>query len=377
MIFRRASAPVLLYVLHSGNLYGTERMALATLDGLDEYATRVVVAPGPTETASVTDAARAAGYETVTFRSRWQLVRSILAWCLRHRTIDVIGVGVGSSKMCHYLGRLLNVRMRQLHVAHGGTGDAWSYANKRPLNSIPIRVIAVSDFVRRKLIEHGVRPDSISVIDNFLSDAQLKEYGRRAPYAGPPEALPRRPDPSSIKVAVVSRVDHVKKIDLLISAIETHGLANFRFDIYGTGADLETLKKRSAAMPNVCFHGYVSDVKQRLIDADLLLHLCPVEPFGLVVLEAFSSRLVVCVPDAGGTASLVEDGVCGLKFGADRAEAVSDVLHRFAGLAPERMQSLADAGAAALQHRFAQTEGIRRYRQALAATAASPGGHPA
>ncbi len=361
----RSDAPVLLYILHSGNLYGTERMALATLEGLDDYATRVVVAPKPSETASVTEAARAAGYRTVTFHTRWQLFRGVLPWFLRHSTIDVIGVGVGSSMICHALGRLLGVRLRQLQVAHGGTDDAWSYASKKPLNAIPIGVVAVSEFVRQKLMQYGVRADSIRVIDNFLSRSQLGEYSRRAPYDG---AGARPPRQARVRVAVVSRVDKIKKIDLLIDAVETHGLADFQFDIYGTGTELAALETRSASLPNVRFHGYVSDVKNRLAEADVLLHLCPVEPFGLVILEAFLTGLVVVVPDAGGAGSLVDDGVTGLRFGADRPDEIAAVLERFRTLPPARMQALADAGAAALEQRFSQAEGIRRYRQALAST---------
>ena len=39
----------LIYALHSGNLYGTERMALATLAGLsgDEFAPWLIAPPGP------------------------------------------------------------------------------------------------------------------------------------------------------------------------------------------------------------------------------------------------------------------------------------------------------------------------------------------
>jgi hypothetical protein len=41
------SRPALLYALHSGNLYGTERMALATLEGLlDEFDPIVFAPPG-------------------------------------------------------------------------------------------------------------------------------------------------------------------------------------------------------------------------------------------------------------------------------------------------------------------------------------------
>ena len=364
----RSAAPVLLYILHSGNLYGTERMALATMEGLDEYAVRVLIAPPPSETGSALEAAKEAGFQTLTFGTRWQLLRGVAAWFLRHRSIDVIGVGVGSSLVCHALGRLLGVRLRQLQVAHGGNEDSWAYASKHRLNAIPIGIVAVSDFVRQKLLQYGVRADSISVIDNFLSDRQRREYGRRPPYAGPGA---RSPDPARLRVAVVSRVDPIKRVELLVRAAELHGLESFQFDIYGTGLELDRLRQRSAGLPNIRFHGYVSDVKHRLESADLLLHLCPEEPFGLVILEAFLSRLVVVVPDSGGAGSLVDDGRSGFRFKANDPDDLHRLLETVRALDPASLERIAAAGADALDSRFAHQEGIRRYRLAFAAAAAS------
>jgi glycosyltransferase involved in cell wall biosynthesis len=356
----------MLYLLHSGNLYGTERMALATLLGLTEYDRRVVFAPRPYGDGSVAEAAREAGLEAITVETRWDLVRRLLPWFLRYRAIDVIGTGVAQSFICYFLAKLFFVRLRQLQVTHGGTSDLHAYGRKRLLNRIPIGVVAVSDFVRERLIQHGVRPDAVHVVNNFLIEGPQQTTVERGSYLGD-GARPRPVEPSRVKVAVVSRVDAIKRIDLLVEAVESGVLAHFDFDIYGTGTDIDTLRARAARHANVRFHGFVGDVQGRLAEADLLLHLCPEEPFGLVVLEAFRAGLVVVVPDAGGAGGLVEDGVNGLRFRAGDAADLCRVLLAARQLPAAVMQRLADAGRAALEQRYCQREGVRGYRSALQA----------
>lgn len=368
MNFRRSPTRVILYILHCGSMYGTERMALATLEGMGHYEKRVVVAPPTWEVHSVADAARAAGYESVTFKGRLSLIMSLVPWMLRYRAIDVIGTGVVHNAVCYVLGKVFRVKLRQLHVAHGGTLD--SYARKSALNHIPVRTVAVSGFVRDALIRHGVQADDIVVIDNFLSTAQRRVHGCRPPYRA--EATGSRPvNRAQVRIVVVSRLDLIKKVSVLVKAVATHGLHEFQFDIYGTGSEIDRLKASSAAMPNVRIHGYTSEVKERLQEADLLLHLCPEEPFGLVVLEGFLSRLVVVVPDSGGAGALIEDGVTGLRFNADNADDLARVLRAARSMNDTELQRLADAGNSTLDKQFSPIEGARRYKQALEGDSAS------
>jgi glycosyltransferase involved in cell wall biosynthesis len=362
MRFSRDRSPVLLYILHCGNLYGTERMALATLEGLGEYGRRVVVAPPPGSGASVSEAAARAGYETVVFDRRLGLLKSLLPWFLRHRSIDVIGTGVVHTMACHLLGKVFGVKVRQLHVSHGGTPSALD--RKQALNRLPVVMVAVSDFVRAQLIERGVRAEAIDVISNFLSEAQCRQEPKRPAY-DPALRAARPVDPARVRVAIVSRVDAIKRVDVLVEAVERHGLEGFTFDIYGAGQDSNALRQRAARLVNVHFHGFVSDIHERLADADFLLHLCPEEPFGLVVLEAFLGAVVAIVPDTGGAGDLVEDGANGLRFRANDVDDLVRVL-RAAALRPGReLQRMADAGGAALGTRYAQSEGVQRYRRAF------------
>jgi alpha-1,6-mannosyltransferase len=102
--------------------------------------------------------------------------------------------------------------------------------------------------------------------------------------------------------------------------------------LFGDGPERAALERR--APPGVRFPGFERD-RQRLAtalaSADLLLHGCPYETFGLSVAEAVASGLPVVVPDQGGAAESV-DLTCGERYasldGAACAAAVERLLAR-------------------------------------------------
>jgi glycosyltransferase involved in cell wall biosynthesis len=188
----------------------------------------------------VLESAREAGYSAVPYCTRAEFVRALLPWLLRYRHVDMIGTGVAQSFISYALSMLLAVRLTQLHVAHGGADDWQSYGRLRRLNRIPVRLIAISEFVRDKLIEHGLRRDRVRVIENFIL-AEENGVPTRPPFdPSQPGALPV--GVRHTRVAVVSRIDPIKRIDLLFEAVARPGLEDLVFDVYGTGAEFDTLR---------------------------------------------------------------------------------------------------------------------------------------
>jgi glycosyltransferase involved in cell wall biosynthesis len=116
---------------------------------------------------------------------------------------------------------------------------------------------------------------------------------------------------------------------------------------------------------NVVFEGYRSDVDQQLAKSDLLLHLCPEEPFGLVMLEAMAARVPVLAPDRGGAGLLIEHGVTGLHFVANEAESLADALTKLCDAEPEHLNALVSAASAVLATRFSERERLRDYRHLI------------
>ncbi|MEM1248638.1 MAG: glycosyltransferase [Acidobacteriota bacterium] len=348
-----AGRPLLVYALHSSNLYGTERMALATAEGLSsEYRCLFLLPPGP----AAAEAERL-GFDVLCFNSKTELCRQVGSVLRHHRSLAFCATGIVHSLAVV----LVNVWFRRdvvhLHLVHGGTDERLSYGRKKLLRRWKIKLVAVSDFVRERLLAHGVPEERIAVVENFLPHSFL-------------ESAPHRPSFESDgvrRVVVVSRVDPIKRVDLLLDAFDQRPeLGDLQVDVYGSGWDLEALRERAEQdHSNVIFHGFVEDVHERLVAADLLLHLCPVEPFGLVILEAMAVGVPVLVPDRGGAGSLVEDGVSGFKFSANSIEDLGRRLVELRGAEATRLEGVRAAARRLLATRYSSDGRLDEYRRLL------------
>jgi glycosyltransferase involved in cell wall biosynthesis len=349
----------LLYLLHSGNLYGTERMALVTLEGLRDQLQPVLFAPpGP-----VHAAAQAAGIATHVFNGSLDLLKQLPGF-LRGRTrIAICATGVSHSLI--FL--LLNLRFRlpnvHLHLVHGGTDERLSYGRKKLLNFLPVTLVAVSEFVRERLLAHGVRPAQIQVLENFLPDAQIATTLQR----------PRFNLAGIRNVLVVSRVDPIKRLDVLLDALDiAPSLQRLTIRILGTGWDLDTLRERARAYPNVTFVGFSEQVAEELAASDVLLHCCPVEPFGLAILEAMAAKVPVLLPDQGGASSLIpscnlaDDAVAGLHFTANDPQDLAQQLNRLQAATAEQLNRMADNAEQRLWQQYSSQARLQAYREQFA-----------
>lgn len=349
--------PKLLYVLHSGNLYGTERMALATIQGLRDMADPVLLAPPG---AALQEAARF-DIETVPFHSTRQLIPALGKQLSRARAVAFFATGVVHSLGFIALNSLLQRPFVHVHLVHGGTDERLSYGRKRWLNGRAVILVAVSEFVKQRLLAHGVRETQVRVIENFLPDEQVNSVPRRKRFTR--DGIDR--------VILVSRVDPIKRIDLLLDMLDQHpDLRKLTYDVYGTGWDLENLRKRAETHhPMVRFHGFSDEIPQAMTRADLLLHLCPEEPFGLAILEAMAAGVPVLVPDRGGAAALVEPNVSGFRFSANAASELSDRLRTLSGLSASELNRIADAGLDRVRTRYSSSARLADYRQLISGLA--------
>jgi hypothetical protein len=117
----------LLYLLHSGNLYGTERMALVTLDGLSDALVPILLAPP----GQVHGAARALGIATHVFSGAWDLFKQMPALLRNTRKIAVCATGVSHSLLFIVWNSWFRLKHVHLHLVHGGTDQRLSYGRKK------------------------------------------------------------------------------------------------------------------------------------------------------------------------------------------------------------------------------------------------------
>jgi glycosyltransferase involved in cell wall biosynthesis len=341
----------LLYVLHSTEMYGTERMALSTARGVtDEFQTIFLGPRGP-----ALNQAHKLGFEIGEFQTIPALIKILWGMFRRFDSFTFVSTLPRYSALCTAVNLLFGRKIRLIQMVHGGN-ERKDYSALRRLNLFDVTFVTVSDYARSRLIEYGVRADRIDVVGNFLTPEQLAVMPRRSPY-----------DRGGVRnVAVVSRIDPPKRVDLLLDALDRAGpvLRDVSFRIFGWGPDSQKLAKRAAAThPNVEFAGYVENVAAELARADLLVHTCPVEAFGLAVLEAMAIKLVTLVPDRGGTATLVNDGVTGFRFRADDAGHLAARLVELRNAPADLLNRIARSAQHSHESRFSAKASLEKYRE--------------
>jgi glycosyltransferase involved in cell wall biosynthesis len=343
-----------LYVLHSSQLYGTERMALATAQGLaDEFETIFIGPPG----VGLVEAARL-GFETYQYRTSKDLALVLRPLLKRYRSLTFVGTGPRYNLVCIGLNLLYRRRIKHIQILHGGSGIDKDYDRKKILNPFNITFVVVSEWSKDRLIQFGVR-NRIEVIGNFIVPAQLA-------------ALPKRPRydrPGLRQAIIVSRVDPLKRVDLLLDALDRHPqeLRDISFRVLGVGPDIDNLRERAKRThANVEFAGFSDNVAAELARADLLVHTCPVETFGLAVLEAMAARVAALVPDKGGTATLIEDGISGFTFRADDAQHLAQRLIELKQAPAELLNQMVDMAATKVEINFSAKAALQRYRELFA-----------
>lgn len=343
----------LVYSLHSGNLYGTERMALCTASGLlDDFNPIIMAPPGP----ALEEASRR-NFEAISFRGAWEFALALRGILARGSRFAFLATGVMHSSVCLAWNRLYRRRIAHLHLVHGGASEELSYGRKRKLNGAPVQFVAVSSYVRERLLAHRVNASQIDVIENFIPEGELASRPRRLPFAGEPLR----------RLIVISRLDPEKRVDLLLQALELDSdSCRFEVQIFGTGWQTDELRQRAVRSGlNVTFAGFQPDVPKHLANSDLLVHLCPVEPFGLAIIEAMAARVPVLVPDSGGAGALVEDDVSGFRFRAGDPHSLNARLRDISAMTPSRLQSVVREGERLLATRFSERERLAEYRRLL------------
>ena len=343
----------LVYALHSGNLYGTERMALSTAAGLrDEFRSIILAPPGP-----ALEEAQHSGFQAIPFTSAKEFALAFRPLLSAAPKLAFLATGVMHSAVCLAWNMLYRRKIAHLHLVHGGAAEKLSYGRKARLNHRPVEFVAVSSYVKERLTANGVNADQVRVIENFLPQERVAKAPRRRPFC----------QSGLRKLVVISRLDPEKRVDLLFEALErSPACRKFEITIFGTGWNSEELRRRAeSAGLNVIFAGFRPDVDRALAESDLLVHLCPVEPFGLAIIEAMAAGVPVLAPDAGGAGSLFTNEVSGFHFRANDAASLAARLEFLDSLAPDRLNEVVKQADHLLATRFSEAARVSDYRRLL------------
>jgi glycosyltransferase involved in cell wall biosynthesis len=343
----------ILYILHSSEMYGTERMALATAAGLPPEFKTIFLGPrGP----AMWEAERQ-GYETHYFQTTKALLQALRLLLQTYSSLTVASTLPRYTIMCKALNVMYRRQIRHVYVLHGSCQEEKDFGGIRYLNPLDVRIVAVSQYVKQRLIEHGFRADRVEVAANFLLPAEIAARPRRGLFTS-----------GVTKAISAGRLVPVKRFDLLFDAAEgAPELRDFPIDIVGDGPALEALCHRAQTKnPHINVLGFTHDLQERFAQSDLLVHTCPTEAFGLVVIEAMAAHIPVLVPDQGGPASFIEEGVTGFKYRAGDAADLAKKLIELRAADPALLNRVVDAAAAALETTLSAATSLEEYRKAFA-----------
>ncbi|MEM9147411.1 MAG: glycosyltransferase [Pseudomonadota bacterium] len=130
-------------------------------------------------------------------------------------------------------------------------------------------------------------------------------------------------------LAVISRLEEEKGVDVLIQAFRMAAPDNIKLSVYGTGSAQRDLVELAGQDPRITFYGQ-SDPAIAMSEAQIIAVPSRRETFGLVALEGRAAGRTVLVSGADGLDDQVADGA--VRIGADlsdwcRAMADLDALH--------------------------------------------------
>ena len=137
-------------------------------------------------------------------------------------------------------------------------------------------------------------------------------------------------------VLMAQRLEPEKRTEVGISAFATSGIAahGWSLEIAGEGADYAALRAQVAALGlngSVHFLGFRRDVARLMSTSGILLAPCPIEGFGLSVVEAMAAGLPVIAAAGGGHAETLADLDSRALFTVNDAEAAATRLRSLAG----------------------------------------------
>ena len=227
------------------------------------------------------------------------------------------------------------------------------------------RVIAVSDAIRRRLVERdGLSPAKITLLPNSVPPVR-QAHGDALPL---PKELAERP-----LVGVVARLQPEKGVaSFLKAASHVAGeVPDARFVVVGDGPlrkELFGLAEELGIRDRVLFLGFRPDAQALLKLMDVVAVPSVSEGTPLVVLEAMSAGVPVVASRVGGIPGQIQPGREGILVPPGDAQALGDAL---LGLLrdPESARRMGEAGRLRAETEFSHENMVRKvegiYRDAL------------
>ena len=211
-------------------------------------------------------------------------------------------------------------KVLMIHTAHFELRRTSPHSQYSKIFDMPDTLIAVSEFVRNKILEvyPNLNPHKVITIHNSIDPRRLKHVAKR--------------ENKQFTIGFGGRIVPEKGVEVLIDAIAKLGNKEVRVVISGTGNNsyIEELKSRialHALTPQFNFIGFVTDIGTYISDIDIgVVPSVWSEPIGLMLLEYMASGVAVVASNRGGPCEVIDNNKDGILFETGNSDALSEAL---------------------------------------------------
>lgn len=280
------------------------------------------------------------------------------------RGVDVLHCHHYSPFVYGQLAALASRRLRVVFTEHGRLADAPPSLKRRIVNPIlgrlPSAIIAVSDDLKRHMVEEGLPAQRITVIRNGIdpgprpTPADRSRARREFGFAD-----------GDVVIGTCGRLDPVKDLPTLLGAFRlvSDKCGSARLLIVGEGPERTRLEAHASAAGfagRVTFAGYRSDVRALLPALDVYANSSIHEGVSLTLLEAMSAGLPIVATRVGGTPEVIGDRQTGLLVPARSSAALAAAIERLL-CEPESRAALGGSARARVEREFTTSAMVARY----------------
>jgi glycosyltransferase involved in cell wall biosynthesis len=216
------------------------------------------------------------------------------------------------------------------------------------MRNYAISIVAVAEYTKNYLVEHGTDKKKITVIHNGIED--------KIPDASARDRIRREweIEKNELVIGAASRLDPVKGISYLVDAFAqiSRRLSELKLVIIGTGTLDNALRRQvqeKGVKERVILTGFRTDIDDCLVAVDIFALPSLAEYHSFALLEAMRLAKAIIATDVGGNTESVRHEEEALIVPARDTKSLAHAIERLA-----RSASLRQALGLAAQERFKQ-----------------------
>lgn len=246
------------------------------------------------------------GFKVKIFSSRRICFNSVIKigkYCQNNNINLLVSQGTVANAYARLISKLYKVK--NLVTAHSDA--ALEYPNffirntYRLIDKLGIKTtnqyIAVSNFIKLRLVKSGVQANKIAVIYNGSDYPKASDKPHKR-----------------LVIGSLGRLDQIKGYDLLINAFSQINNKRLRLKIAGEGAEKDNLIRLAGELgvaDRVELVGYKTDIYKFLNSIDIYVQPSRSEGFGLALVQAMSQKLPCVVTPVGSLPEIIKNGQTG------------------------------------------------------------------